>query len=1078
MRVLVTSLLGALAVLGHAQGGRDTPAVVHARIDSLYMAGHHAGAISAIEEQVERTVGTPWQDSIAGYVYRYGRSVWRAKDAEQGAQAAERLLARVVAFRGPPARMLTAYEGLSLFYYDVGRLKDCIRVDSIALVFAQQQAAHITPTKLGRAYHYLAFDLAVAGEHGRAATLELAALDAYAKADPPASLLMAESSMGVGTAYWHLGRIQDADMAYGRTLELLGEAQDPASLLLKASAFGNRGILWQAAGDLVKSRDGYLRSITIQDQVIRIATDPSMRERAIFNRTKGYVNLATIYFSVGDLARSNDLLQRAWKDRSAILEPGDPQLMRLHERFADLEQARGDHARAAEHLRSYLVAMEQAQGRRNAYYIDACWRLAVEEFTLGRPARADSLFDTALSLCRAMGDGDTGKAQELIHRERAATRVRAGRPAEALVDLRKALALAQRIFGPTNNGSLGARLEIADLLLQDGQHAQAIAHCDTVLKALQDRVDAVRSGVAPRPVMSPALLPDALFTRVSAQRSAAMKGLDAEWSDGMDLAIASLRRNKAVISDADSRLRLIAAQERLFDLALDIAYEQYQRKPDTAAVQRFLDLTEIDRSTLLKARLDQFTGMRFAGVPDAVVAREDELMTAMEAAADSPDLAHELDRVEHAYVAFLDSLRIAHPRYYELRHGERTIPLHEVRNTLLDDGRNLLVHAFTTEHLYALIIRPDTCALVRMPATGVKEEVEALDKAILARDADRYLQHAHAVYRKVLAPAAGMLTGDELLVVPDGVLHKVNFESLLDEPATLKGMSHHLLLRRFAIAQLLSVTTAMQYTRIRRERPRGVLALAPGFSDEMKRTYLAQVPDTNLLDRAYLAYVRQPFAVKAVNELRDGLAAHAMVGMAANEHDFRRLAGAYGILHLGTHAEINPSAPMYSRLVLSKGLDSAGSDGYLHAYELYELDLRAQLAVLTACETGTGRNDDGEGVRSLGHAFAYAGCPSLVMSLWKIDEKVSSEIIAGFYRYLSEGMPKHKALRQAKLDHLDRARDELALPYYWAGMVLVGDVGPVHLPFWPRYRWWIIGGALAALAAFGWWRATRARPTA
>ena len=162
---------------------------------------------------------------------------------------------------------------------------------------------------------------------------------------------------------------------------------------------------------------------------------------------------------------------------------------------------------------------------------------------------------------------------------------------------------------------------------------------------------------------------------------------------------------------------------------------------------------------------------------------------------------------------------------------------------------------------------------------------------------------------------------------------------------------------------------------------------------------------------------------------------------------------------------------MYSRLVLSKSgsTTDAESDGYLHAYEIYELDLRAQLAVLSACETGTGRTDEGEGVRSLGYGFAYAGCPSLVVSLWSIDEKVSATILERFYAYLAEGMPKHIALRQAKLDHLAQAQDELALPYYWAGLVLVGDVGPVEIGGgWERVVGWCIA-VLMLIGLFVWW---------
>jgi hypothetical protein len=88
------------------------------------------------------------------------------------------------------------------------------------------------------------------------------------------------------------------------------------------------------------------------------------------------------------------------------------------------------------------------------------------------------------------------------------------------------------------------------------------------------------------------------------------------------------------------------------------------------------------------------------------------------------------------------------------------------------------------------------------------------------------------------------------------------------------------------------------------------------------------------------------------------------------------------------------------------------------------------------------------------------------MSLWNIDEKVSSEIISRFYEHLADGMPKHLALRQAKLDHLATASDELAQPFYWGGMVLVGDVEPIEIAangmrYWP----WLISAACLAIAA-------------
>ena len=354
--------------------------------------------------------------------------------------------------------------------------------------------------------------------------------------------------------------------------------------------------------------------------------------------------------------------------------------------------------------------------------------------------------------------------------------------------------------------------------------------------------------------------------------------------------------------------------------------------------------------------------------------------------------------------------------------------------------------------------------------------MKALNAAVLARDGYAYREAAHHLYLRVFAPVAPLLRKPELLIIPDGELQRVSFEALLTAPSTAADFRAHLLLQRHAIAYLLSATTAVQFDALRTGRPAKALALAPGFTDELKQRYIAQVGDSARLDRGYLGYVRQPFAMGTAQELGDLLAAKVMLGSEADERGFRALAKDYGILHLGTHAELNEHAPLYSRLVLSKDGTSQESDadGYLHAYEIYELELNAQLAVLTACETGAGSNTEGEGVRSLGYSFAYAGCPSLVTSLWAIDEKSSSGIITRFYEYLADGMPKHLALRQAKLDHLAEATDELAMPYYWAGMVLMGDVEPIA-GAGGRGRWWMLAGALALTLLGAAWLVARRR---
>ena len=190
----------------------------------------------------------------------------------------------------------------------------------------------------------------------------------------------------------------------------------------------------------------------------------------------------------------------------------------------------------------------------------------------------------------------------------------------------------------------------------------------------------------------------------------------------------------------------------------------------------------------------------------------------------------------------------------------------------------------------------------------------------------------------------------------------------------------------------------------------------------------------------FTSWTRTPWSLQFV----EGLAkrGRALTQQTASESNFQRYAPNAGILHFGTHAKLEDTDPLLSFLALTPDPQN-NEDGYLYAYELYNQPLNAQLAVLTACETGLGAYRQGEGVLSLAHAFRYAGCPSVVYSLWSIDDQQSNWLMDRFYELLWENFPVAEALRQAKLDYLDAHPDQLAAPFFWGGLVLTGDNAPL-----------------------------------
>ena len=168
-------------------------------------------------------------------------------------------------------------------------------------------------------------------------------------------------------------------------------------------------------------------------------------------------------------------------------------------------------------------------------------------------------------------------------------------------------------------------------------------------------------------------------------------------------------------------------------------------------------------------------------------------------------------------------------------------------------------------------------------------------------------------------------------------------------------------------------------------------------------------------------------------------------GNEATESNFREKCGGFDILHLAMHAFINDSLPSLSQFAFKqmKGL-TPDSDGLLSTADIYNLQLNARLAVLSACNTGTGQLRKGEGVISLARGFFYAGCPAIIMTLWEVEDNSGTKIMSSFYKYLKKGKNKDEALRLAKLKYLENANSRLAHPHYWLGFVSIGDKSSLY----------------------------------
>ena len=194
----------------------------------------------------------------------------------------------------------------------------------------------------------------------------------------------------------------------------------------------------------------------------------------------------------------------------------------------------------------------------------------------------------------------------------------------------------------------------------------------------------------------------------------------------------------------------------------------------------------------------------------------------------------------------------------------------------------------------------------------------------------------------------------------------------------------------------------------------------------------------------------------SINELKD-LAAKTkgqlLFNNNTNASNLFQYAKDSRILHLALHSKVNLESPLYSELLLF--------EEQVTASEIYNQDIQSDLVVLSACDTGFGKIEKGEGIMSFSRAFTYAGAKSTVNSLWEVPDIETAKLMRMFYDNIDRGMQKHQALAMAKQTYINSSDDHLLRhPFFWAGFVVSGDISPIHKPASKKAYIWVALGLM------------------
>jgi hypothetical protein len=755
-----------------------------------------------------------------------------------------------------------------------------------------------------------------------------------------------------------------------------------------------------------------------------------------------YKPLGNHYTRLGDNEKALAIFQKA-----LAMPLENEQLAGLYNNIGLAQWNHGAYPQAIAEYRSGL-ALEGISAARRGLLRGG---LALALLDAGQPAEAAQSAHAAL---RDLPATDA-RTRARIGRTAALAELRLGHlaAAEALLRTARQQALAAQTTRPHRDL---AKIEIvrAQLFLQKKQPDAALDAAQAALRAVLPQFDATDAMTHPDAQFfyEENSIGEALVAKSQAAEMRYAATSDARWLrlalDGYQLAQQAEQRLRSVYAFQSAKLGLQAAAHARTEAALDVAHRLWAATQQPEYLRVGLDLAEASKSAILldalhehliRQRLapedpnfEKIAGLRLelAELIHRQSAAPDDAALRLRVA-DLTDQLAQLDRQLRATYPTLD------PVWADS--SSRWLPRGTVVEYFVGASE---VHIFWLKN-------GQLGGWLRQRLTPQRRADAAQFEAFFATpqamfdDPMGYLRVAHALHAWLLPPECA--DAPDLLVVPDAWLCNLPFEALVavaPTPHTTLTNAHYLLENQSISYAWSLAALARQHQLGSGSAPRSLVGVAPIFEGQPRG--LAHLPATRHEWQRASAW--QPTE---------------LIGAAATRSELARVAPDARVLHLATHAHAYRDSAVLPCIELI--------DGAVSLPDIYAWLLRADLVVLSACETGVGRDQRGEGVMSLARAFAQSGAACLVSSLWSVNDRSTALIFEDFYAQLSAGGSVAESLTHAKRAYLRHPRvlPTRQSPYFWAGLVAVGDAER-HLPVptrWP-VGWWLLGGAL--LLGAGW----------
>ncbi|MGH1433410.1 MAG: CHAT domain-containing protein [Lewinella sp.] len=541
-----------------------------------------------------------------------------------------------------------------------------------------------------------------------------------------------------------------------------------------------------------------------------------------------------------------------------------------------------------------------------------------------------------------------------------------------------------------------------------------------------------------------------------------------------------------------SKFYLIQQVMPVYELGILLNRQLYAQTGKRQYLEQAYALNARNKAILLLESLQSDRAMTFAKLPlsvqedeknlrDELTEQERLLYVAYQKEEAFDSLQSVVFEKEQAYFQFIQQLEKNYPAYYQLKYSADKPPLVADVQQQLSKDQAMIEYFVGQDSIYTFLMDGNALQVFsKATPEGLTDSVELFRELLtngIEKDCEQaYIQLGRYFYNLLLDQPLAQLDDrkNRLVIIPDGLLNYLSFEALLYKNIEQLNGAEGFLIEKYAFSYAYSSKLLLEEEYYPRSAEKGFIGFGMEYDDatldylkEIDYTKIQEIDTTFTLPCGFTLDTTRRYLGKLAfsdNEVRDIVAiteGDSWLNEEVTKERFLQEATDYNLLHLSMHGSYDLEFPMNSALIFTR---TDSSDLFLRAAEIYGLELTGEMAVLSACNTGYGKLQPGEGPMTLARAFHYAGIPSVVASLWSIPDNSSSKLMKLFYEQLNHGYPKDIALQKAKLIYLKD--DQISSPtsrqpVHWAPSIVIGSVDPVKVrsasPWWPLLGVMVVG---------------------